>query len=207
MGELSGIYDSAFIQPVAKVKENLSIFTLNAWAHYRIEFEEPVPPTPASIVNMVTLPGSGITTLAAGGTINKLAVAALQLSNLELAHFRWEPLDNVEGVLWEKSGLLRFNTRGITARVDRNTRQWDPTLSTTTFWILGLNRDMNLEARNPMQRATPAARFIFWGFRYILSSLDNPAWTDIQRKLLAQGDLATVKLLCGPTTWLPAEGQ
>lgn len=205
MPVLSGIYDSDYIQPVAKVKENLSIMTLGNYSHYIIEYLEPLPPGPASVADMVAI--AGATGLAANATINKRIVPILQLNDLEFAHLRWEPLDNVEGVLWELSGQARFNSRNIHSRVDRNSRRYDPSLSLTTFWVLGLNRDMNLECRNPMGYAIPAARFQFFGYRYILKEIDlSGLSSDVKIKMKA-GDIATVRASIGTTTWLPAEGR
>lgn len=207
MPTLSGIYDSAWIQPIAKIRENLSILTLGKWTHYWIDYEEPIPPGPASTVEMVTF--SGATSLAAGGTITKRIVPILQLNDSEFMHLRWEPLDNVEGVLWEQGGQARFQIRNVHSRVDRNTRSRDPHLTTTTFWVMGLQRDMNLEVRNPMSYATPVARFLFWGWRYLIRPWQWEArGVSIEdQNLLGLGDLETVKKYLGQTTWLPAEGK
>ncbi len=211
MPQLSGIYDSFSVQPVARIKQNLAIWTLGQWAYYRIEYQEGIPPGPASTVDMVAV--AGLATLAAAGTIVKQIVPALQLNKNEFMHLRWEPLDNVEGVLWELGGQARLNTRRIQCRVDRNTWLRDPAYATTTFWILGIERDMNLEVRNPMAMATPFARFIFWGWRYILSELkpqnmsSDPRIAGQEMLALQHGDLAMVEKKIGPVTWLPAEGR
>jgi len=205
MPSLSGIYDSAWIQPIAKIKENLSIWTQGSWSHYVINYLEPVPPGPASTVEMVT--ASGAAWLLPYATIAKQVVAILQPNELEFMHLRWEPLDNVEGVLWEQAGQAKFNVRNFHARVDLNTKLWDPHLVSTTFWILGMNRDMNLEVRNPMPVVIPMARFRFWGYRYLLSLFDATALTAPDRAKLAQGDIETVRKHVGPTAWIPAEGR
>jgi len=180
---LSGIYDSGPIQPIAKIKENLSIWTLTNWAHYNIRNIEPLPRSSPTIAEMVTI--SGATTIAANGTIANQILAILQLRDFELLHLRWEPIDDVEGVLWEQAGQGRFVTRGVHARVSRFTAARDPYLATTTFWVLGRGRDMNLETRNPNPVPLPQARFVFWGFRYMLTKLDTEP---------------------SMTTYLPAEG-
>lgn len=205
MSQLSGIYDSDVIQPVAKIKENLSIWTTGQWSHFRIDYLEPIPPGPASTVDMVA--AAGLTTLAANAAIAKRVVAILQLNDTELLHVRFEPIENVEGVIWEQSGQAKFNSRSIHARVDRNTRQRDPHLVTTTFWILGANRDMQLEVRNPMAVATPLARFIFWGYRALLSAWDFSKYPDDVKAALKVGDVEVVRKIMGATTWLPAEGR
>jgi len=197
------IYSAGPIVPVVKIKENISVWTRSQWEHYRVEFIEPMPRSSPLMIEAVTLAGG--TALAAGATINKRVVAALQLNEGEFLHLRWEPLDNVEGVLWEQSGQGRFNTRQIMARVDLTTRLYDPYLATSTFWILGKDRDINLEVRNPMTGyPTPTARFQFWGYRYILTQHMIP---DTDKAAAQRGDLDTVRRNVGATTWLPAEGR
>lgn len=184
MSEVANLYDNGPISPIAKPKENLSIWTIGKWQHFKIDYIEPLPPSSPMIAEMVTL--SGATTIPANGSITKRVIPILQVSDLELVHLRWEPLDDVEGILWEQAGTGRFVTRSVHARVSMFSSLRDPNLATTTFWILGRDRDMNLEVRNPNPVALPLARFIFWGFRYILSPLDKEP---------------------SPTTWVPAEGR
>lgn len=201
----TGIYAPGPIKPAVKIKENLSLWTSGGWEYYRTDFIEPMPRSTPLVVEMVV--ASGATALAAGGTIAKRIVAILQLNELEFLHLRWEPLDNVEGVLWERAGQGRFMSRGATARVDRNTKTYDPYLATTTFFILGRDRDMNLEVRNPMSYATPVARFAFWGYRYILTLLLPEGVSDADKAALRRGEVDVVKRIIGATTWVPAEGR
>ncbi len=212
MPELSGIYDADFIQPIAKIKENLSLWTGGGWYHYVVEFEEPMPPSPAMRVDMVA--ATGATVLAAGGTIQKAIVAVLGIDNFQFLHCRWEPLDNVEGVLWIRGGQARNRIRGNQSRVDKLTRRWDPMLASTTFGILGFDGDMQLEVRNPMGYPTPVARFQFFGHRYILAyhpavynSFGAPQLSSDDQKAMVAGDRATVRRIIGPTVFFPAEGR
>ncbi len=206
MPEVSGIYDSAVIQPVCKFMENISIFTSGLWNHYQVQYIEPMPRSPASTVDMIAQ--AGATILAANATLAKRVVTILQVNDFELLHLRWRPLENVEGLIWEQSGTAKFNSRNIHCRVDRFSVEDDPHLAQTTFFVLGINRDMNLEVRNPMQVAIPIARFVFWGFRYVLKDWTSlKTFTTVEKNLLLQGDLDSVKRLIGTTTWLPAEGR
>lgn len=206
MAEVANLYDSGPISPICKPRENLSIWTLGRYAHYNVAFIEPIPRSSPTVVEMVTL--SGATILPAAGIIAKQVVAILLLSELEFLHLRWFPLDDVEGVLWEQAGTARFSTRSVQARVSQFTPEFDPYLATTTFWILGRQRDMNLEVRNLSAiYPTPVARFAFFGFRYILTALPVFAPSADDKNKLEQGDLETVKRLIGNTTWLPAEGR
>lgn len=183
MSVVGNIYDNGPISPIAKIRENLSIWTLGKWAHYQIQNIEPIPRSSPTVVEMVT--ASGAVTIAANGTIAKRVVGILQLADLEFLHLRWEPLDDMEGILWEQAGTGRFVARQVHARVTRFTGVRDPYLATTTFWILGRDRAMNLEVRNPNPVILPQARFVFFGYRYKLESLPKEP---------------------NVTTWLPAEG-
>ena len=203
--QLSGIYDAAFMQPVCRIKENLSILTQGRWAHYRADFIEPLPPSSPLIVETIT--ASGATVLAALGTIARRVVAILQVNDLEFLQLRGEPLDYVEGIITEIS-QGRFQTRNVQARLSPMTRQWDPDLVTTSFWVMGFQRDMQLEVRNLLNYATPHARFLFFGYRFLLKPWEEiKTFNQTQKDKLAEGDLATVKELIGQTTWLPAEGR
>ena len=209
MFDVDSIYDSRPIMPVCKIKENMSIWTRGKWEHYNVTFQEPIPRASPMIVDMVALaPGQF---LPAAGTIAKQAIAVLGLGDLEFLHLRWEPLDSlIEGVLWEQSGSGRFITSAVHSRVSPYSSQRDPYLAQTTFWILGLDRNMNLEVRNLSPAyAMMTARFMFSGYRYLLESLTDGR-TDLtpdQRTKLALGDVKTVKDVIGATTWLPAEGR
>ncbi len=212
MPQTSGIYDSYFIQPVAKVKENLSIWTVNKYTHYVIEYQEPMPPGPATTRDIVNLAAQA--NLPAVGTIQKRVVDILQLNDLEFLHIRFEPLDNVIGLIWEQGGQQKFGTaRAVHAQVDINTRLRDPALATTTVFILGSQRDMQLEVRNPMNYAIPQARFIFWGNRMILRErvFNFTGISDAERtaaiKGLDSGDVDMVRKYVGTTTYVPAEGR
>lgn len=169
MSTVANIYDNGPISPIAKIEENLSIYTATNWEHYKIVFIEGLPRSSTMLVEMVSLTGN--LTIAANGALNKSLLNILRLADGELLHLRWEPLDDVEGVLWEQASTLRASFRGTTARVSRFTSLQDPWLATTTFWMLGKDRDINLEVRNPNPVALPMARFVFWGYRYILESL------------------------------------
>lgn len=192
MALISGIYDSGPISPVAKIKENLSIWTVGAWSHYRIEFIEPMPANSQSVTELVLV--SGATTIAANGQVASQLVNFLQLNEMEFLHLRWEPLDDVEGLLWEQSSVGRYVTRSLHSRVSLFTSVRDPYLATTTFFILGRDRDANIEAQNPNPVALPQARFSFFGYRYVLSALKQDVIDGITLGRI-------------PSTWLPAEGR
>jgi len=193
MSNVANLYDNGPISPIARIQENLSIWSENKWKHFGIKFIEGIPRSSATTVEMVT--ASGATTIPPYGTIAKRVLPVLQMNAGEMLHLRWEPLDDVEGVLWELGGQARFSPRGAHARVSLVTSTRDPYLATTTFYILGgVNLDMNLEARNPLPVAQATARFVFFGYRYLLEPLSG-----------AKG--RAIELGQIPSTWLPAQGR
>lgn len=186
MSEVANLHDNGPISPMAKIKENLALWTEGGWEFNRIEYIEPLPLSSPMVVEVITAAPAWGTTLAANGTIAKRVVAILQPAKNELLHLRWFPIDDVEGVLWEKASKGRFVARQVQARVTRFSGLYDPFLATTTFWVIGENRDMNLEVRNPNPVIIASARFAFFGYRYILEKLTTQP---------------------GTATYLPCEGR
>lgn len=211
MSEIGNIYDNGPISPIARIKDNISVYTAKQWLHYNIIYLEPMPRSSPLRVEMVAL--SGAVVIAGNGTIGKRLLPIMQMVDEEMVHMRFEPLDDVEGVLWEQSGTGKFNVRNVHAHVDMQTGLRDPYLASTTFFVVGYQRDMNLEVRNPNPIALYQARFQFWGYRYgielivpNLNSIPEAKRPEIIQQL-ALGNKETVAKYIGPTTWLPAEGR
>ena len=217
MSEVANIYDNGPISLIARIKDTISVYTAKKWAHYQVSNAEPWPRSSPLMVEMVAL--SGATTIIANGTIAKRLVPILQVTDGEMLQIRFEPLDDVEGMVWEQTGTGKFVSRNTHARVNMLTCLRDPYLASSTFFVMGHQRDMNLEVRNPNPVALNQARFQFRGFRYILeeiapdlSSVKQPngqpdeGKREAIKRLLSAGDKATVGQFIGPTTWLPAEG-
>lgn len=167
--EVAGIYDNGPISPVAKINENLAIFFDKAYRFYRIEFIEGIPESSPFVIDLVAIANQ--VNIAAGQNIQKQAIQVLLMNENELLHLRWEPLDDIEGQLWQLPSQSRYSPKGGQATVSPFTRDHDPYLATTTFFILGQNKDPQIGAFNPEAIAQPTARFAFWGYRYILSPL------------------------------------
>lgn len=191
---ISGLYDSGPIQPVVKIKENVSIYSKAQWQHFLVDYIEPLPRSSPFTVDLVALanPTGGV--LAASSQITKQLLAVLQLDDGEFLQVRWEPIDDVELALWETAPTGRFVTRGGQARVTLATKVRDPNLSTTQFFILGKDRDPQIQCFNPLPVSQAMARVNFFGFRYILEPLSAAVCADINNGRRA-------------TTYLPAEGS
>jgi len=218
MSEVANIYDNGPLSLIARIKDTISVYTAKKWSHFQIAFAEPWPRSSPLRVDVVAL--AGATTIAANTNIAKRLAPILQVTDDEMLCVRMEPLDDVECVVWEQSGVGRFVSRNTQARVDMATCLRDPYLASTTFFIMGHQRDMNLEVVNPNPVALNQARVQFRGFRYVLDEItpdlssvvtpqgqpDKKRQEEIIRQLAA-GDKATVAQFIGPTTWLPAEGR
>lgn len=223
--ELSGIYDSYYIQPIAKVNESVGCLVGQLYEFYNIIYSEGLSPGPAMVLDICNIPPIGV--LPANGTIAKKVVPALQLNANELLQVRWEPIDIVEGLIWELSGQQKNATGQLHSRVDKGCRSRDPALALATFFILGYGQarlDFSLECRNPLAYAQPTARFQFWGHRFKVNplKLDTKIATYLARMrntvaqvptaqelkdLLAAGDRDTIRDILGPVTLVPVVGM
>lgn len=183
MSEVANLYDNGPISPICRIHDNISVWADSKWLHFNVNYIEPVPRSRPFTVDLVLV--SGATVIAANGLVAQQAIVVLQMNLLELLQLRWSPLDDVEGALWEKANMARFNPRGGQARVSLFTPLYDPYLATTTFYILGQNRDITLGAWNPLPIAQPVARFAFFGYRYMVDEL--PSEPAITTYLPAQG--------------------
>lgn len=171
MSTVANIYDNGPISPIVKIKENFSVWTMGTWKHFVVDFIEPMPRSSQMVVDLLAT--SGATTLAANGTISKQLMNILLLSSGEFLQLRYEPIDDIECVLWEQASQGRNSTRGTHARVTLTTPMRDPYLATSSFYIIGKDLDPQMEIRNPQGVAISSARVVFWGYRYLISSLQN----------------------------------
>lgn len=186
MPSVANIYDSGPISPIAKIGENLAIWRDMAWYAYKIQWYEGIPRSSPFVIDLVA--ASAATNVAAGATTTKTILTALACYPNELLHLRWEPIDDIEGMMWELSNQARYATKGAQARVSKFTRKQDPNLSSTTFWIFDQNRDPSFSAFNPWSIAQSTARVAFWGYRYILQPMTGVDPTKIVSTFLpAQG--------------------
>ncbi|MDD5060784.1 MAG: hypothetical protein PHN44_00690 [Candidatus Marinimicrobia bacterium] len=170
MPELSGIYDSGPIVPVCKIKENLAILTGGDYHYFPVEFIEPLPRSSPLVADMVQIV-QGVAAavgIAANATLNQALIQFLRINKGELLHLRFEAIDDIEFLLWETASIGRFATNFLRARVSRFTAFRDHNLASTTFFVMGQDNDINLQAVNPNAVLAPQARVAFWGYRYIL---------------------------------------
>jgi len=174
MAEVANIYDNGPISPIAKIHENLGILTEGSYRYFNIYYIEGLPRSRPFIIDMVAL--NNAANIGAYTQLNAQLVTAIRPGGSdkmkEFLHLRWEPLDDVEGFLFELNNQGRYSAAGVFASVTRFSRDQDPFLAATTFFVLGINKDATIGAYNPNALALPRARFIYWGYRYLVTPLD-----------------------------------
>jgi hypothetical protein len=168
------IYYDGPISPICKINDNLGLWTGKKYEPYRVEYIEPIMRSlPYTIDIVAMLAVGGVTAIPAYTATLALVIPALQMNLNELFHARWEPLDDVEGALYQLSGMARNAMRGGQSRTSLLTKLQDPWLASTTFWILGATaaKDAYIQTVNPNPIPAYIARFAFWGYRYMLEPL------------------------------------
>lgn len=172
--EISGIYDNGPISPIVKIHENLGILTEGAYRYFNVHYMEGLPRSRPLIIDMVGL--NNAANIGAYAQLNAQLVTAIRPGGSdkmkEFLHLRWEPLDDVEGFLFELSNQGRYSAAGVFASVTRFSSYRDPFLAATTFFVIGVNKDAMIAAYNPNGVALLRARFVFQGYRYLVTPLD-----------------------------------
>jgi len=150
--EISGIYDNGPISPVAKIHENLGILTEGAYRYFNINYIEGLPRSRPFIIDMVAL--NNAANIGAYAQLNAQVVTAISPGGSdkvkEFLHLRWEPLDDVEGFLFELNNQGRYSAAGVFASVTRFSRDQDPFLAATTFFVMGVDKDATIGAYTPL---------------------------------------------------------
>jgi hypothetical protein len=174
MSLVSGIYDNGPISPIVKIDENIRVDLNDKSYYYQVKFLEGIPRSTPFTIDLIA--AAGVTTLATANRLQAQIVAVLQVSDDEMIQMRFKPIDlNVEGELYQLGGVARFNNpQGGQARVTQMTGEHDPNYASTTFFVIGRNKDAQIGVFNNGGVAVPQARFAFWGFRYILKEISRP---------------------------------
>lgn len=150
------------MEPRLKVGDYVAVFTQGAMLYHQVLYREGIPRSSPTTINFGAV--------AANGTVAKALALAMQMDENQLLQARLTPLDDIEIVPWELQSQGRFALRNIQARVSLFTKEHDPDLETTEMFVMGSQRDLYLEIRNPTGYALGQSRVAFWGHRYILTN-------------------------------------
>jgi hypothetical protein len=175
MSEVANIYDNGPISPIAKIGENIGALTEGSYHYFNIDYIEGLPRSRPLMVDLVAL--NNAANIGAYTLLNAQLVLAIRPggndTKREFLHLRWEPIDDVEGFLFETANQGRFSAQGGQASVTPFSKDMDPYLAGTTFFVIGVNKDAQIAAYNPNAVALLRARFVFWGYRYLVIPLSS----------------------------------
>lgn len=169
--------------PHCRIKENLAVWSLGRWQYFNCDYLEPLPPSSVTIVNNGAVTANS-STPASGGT----ELTTFDVDEHQLLQLRIDVLEDIELVVWETQSQAKFAVRGVITRVSKMTRARDPFLETTEFNVLGRDRNAFIQAFNDGAYNIGEARFVPWGWKYILVPLRNivevPDATGIVRPMI-----------------------
>ena len=148
-----------------RIKQNLAVWSQQSWQYFNVDYIEGIMPSSPTVIDR----GAAV----ANATIAAAEIALLDVDVNELMQIRWAPLDDVEGVLWLTRSQAKGATRGVHSRTSKGLSAFDPLYETTEFNILGRDRNAFIEVRNLGDYGLAQARFVFWGWKYILTPLKN----------------------------------
>jgi hypothetical protein len=208
MPEIASIYDAWHFQPVVQNKENLALYIGTKWQYYICEYQNPIIPGDQTVVDLIPTATPAITQIAGLGAVAAQLVTIMQMDPDDFIQARFEPLDYVAGQVWEAGGQQLQKAKNIHSDITPMTRQWDPYLASSTFFVYGINHDMRLGVRNIMANPIYRARFQFWGCRMIISK--HPDYEKATGRLkvdLELGIKEVVRDTIGPVRFVPAEGR
>jgi len=160
------IYGAGPIEPVARIKDWVEVWSQGAWTRYQVEYIEPLPRSQQLVQDFGAV--------AANGSVVTTLVNNLRLDDNHLLQVRFAPLDDVECALWLQSGQARYYIKFVQDRVSLYTGILDPYWATTQFFILGKDRDPYIQVFRRGDYAATVSRVAFWGFRYILTGKQAP---------------------------------
>ena len=152
-------------KPIAKMGENLLVWSQGNWHGYTIAYHERLPLASPSIVDFGAV--------AASGTVNSSLVNSLQLASGYLIQMWMKPLDDLEIVLWLQRGTQKFQIRDTGFRVSLLSGIDDPQWLSTEFAAIGTIHDPYIEIRNPSAYALVTSLVAFWGNKYLVTKADE----------------------------------
>jgi hypothetical protein len=151
--------------PVAKMGENLLVWSRGAWQARVITYIEPLPASSPLVLDF----GS----VAASSTITSAIATSIRQDDGYLVELWMRPLDDIEIVLWLLQGQQKFRIKEVAARVSLLTGITDPYWHTSRFAVLDRDNDPYIEIRNPTAYALGSTLVAFWGNKYLVNEVSS----------------------------------
>lgn len=201
--DIQGAYDA---WPALDEQDVVVVYTSGTRKPYRVEYVEPLP---ASVPLRQNLGAVN-----AGATVQKVLITGIQLNDNVLLQCRIKPIDDIDLLLFLQQGTAKFWIRNSQATVNLFTQIVDPEWKTTTFFVMGRDKDLYVQVNNVTQYNLVQSRLQVWGWRANVTPLDDDThkWRiDVGQKALYQPG-STAPVVFSPwngkrVLWVSAEGQ
>jgi len=162
-------------EPFASVGEVVGILTTEgSWIYRVISYAEPLPPSEEGMIK-------DFGAIENNGTKELQAVELVKMRSNELGQFRFEVLDNIKVSVWQPKGAARFQSKETIAWVTPLTKQKDPTMKMTEFFVYK-GDGVFFTVKNDSGEDLTKSRIQFYGWRFVLE--DWEAWIKRRQKKL-----------------------
>ena len=167
--------DVFVFEPFASVGEVVGILTTEgSWIYRVISYAEPLPPSEEGMIK-------DFGAIENNGTKELQAVELVKMRSNELGQFRFEVLDNIKVSVWQPKGAARFQSKETIAWVTPLTKQKDPTMKMTEFFVYKTDT-VYFTVKNDSGEDLTKSRIQFYGWRFVLE--DWEAWIKRRQKKL-----------------------
>jgi hypothetical protein len=173
-------YKAGPIEPVVMPGETVGVWVNKAYNFFKVDYIDGIPASDPVIVDFGAV--------GAGANTNVIQVQALEMPTSEFGQFRAEVLDDCTAMLYQGRSDQRHKTNQRVSTYSLFGAQRDPDGHSGEFYVHEDNWAY-LQVFNQTGYALAQTRVAFWGFRYVLTSLDKefdykagrlpPSWTRI----------------------------
>ena len=192
------LYYPGPIAPVAKVGQNMGVWTNNTYRFFRILFIEGLPGSPQLVQDIGAVNANSVST--------ETRITVVDAPEGSIVHCRCAPLDDIEFEVSEIKASKRFVANSQIARVSLFNAAFDPYWALTTMFVLGNMQSIYVTAYNNTDYNEAKSRLKFWGLRYTIDRLDPQTELMFQKALISgnSGELDSRGLRA---TIVPAMGR
>ena len=160
-------------EPFADIGEVVAILTTEgSWIYRVITYAEPLPPSEEGMIK-------DFGAISNGETLENQELPLIKMRGNELGQFRFEVLDPIKVKVAQPQGITRFMTKNTVAWVTQLTKERDPSMRLTEFFVYGGDAP-TFTVMNDSGSDLTKSRVQFYGWRFILR--DWEVWMNERKK-------------------------
>ena len=164
-------------EPFADIGEVVGILTTEgSWIYRVITYAEPLPPSEEGMVK-------DFGAISNGETLENQELPLIKMRSNELGQFRFEVLDPIKVKVAQPQGITRFLTKNTVAWVTQLTKERDPSMRLTEFFVHGGDAPV-FTVKNDSGKDLTKSRVQFYGWRFILQ--DWKEWANERKKRIEE---------------------